>query len=154
MLPMSKTLILKKPQFRSGQALRHNSGQAMLLTVIALGGTLLGATTIAGLLMLHQIRQSTDLRDSNKAIFAADAGIELANYTLRFPNAIVPASLDMTDQNGIGNGAKIDKIVCYSTDIDPGPDDIIDPCKDDGTNFPAVIRSYGAAGRANRAFEQ
>ena len=37
------------------------SGQVMIITILALGGTLLGATTVAGLLTLYQIRNSTDL---------------------------------------------------------------------------------------------
>ena len=52
----------------------------MILTVLALGGAILGATTIAGLLMLYQIRQTTDLANSGKAIYAADAGIEWTLY--------------------------------------------------------------------------
>lgn len=56
------------------------SGQVMILTVMALGGAILGATTIAGLLMLYQIRQSTDLANSAKAIYAADAGLEMSLY--------------------------------------------------------------------------
>ena len=55
-------------------------GQAMLLAVMALGGTMLGVTTIAGLLMLYQIRQATAFRDSAAAVFAADAGVEWALY--------------------------------------------------------------------------
>lgn len=52
----------------------------MLMTVLALSGTILGATTIAGLLMLYQIRQSTDIVNSTKAIFAADSGLEWRLY--------------------------------------------------------------------------
>lgn len=52
----------------------------MLLTLLALGGTLFGATTIAGLLVVYQIRQSGDAADSARAIFAADAGIEWGLY--------------------------------------------------------------------------
>lgn len=55
-------------------------GQAMLLTVLALGGAILGATTIAGVLMLYQIRSTTDAAHSAQAIFAADAGIGWAEY--------------------------------------------------------------------------
>ena len=55
-------------------------GQIMLLTVLALSGTILGATTIAGLLMVYQIRQSNDIVNSTKAIFAADAGLEWRLY--------------------------------------------------------------------------
>jgi len=54
----------------------------MLLTVLTLGGTLLGATTIAGLLMVYQVRQGTDLSQSAKSIFAADAGIEWSIYNV------------------------------------------------------------------------
>src|SRR3989344_5773934 len=69
----------------------RREGQAMLLTVLTIGGTLLGATAIAGLLMLFQIRQSTDLKNSNKAIYAADSAIEWGNY-----NWLVGASWEQT----------------------------------------------------------
>ena len=52
----------------------------MLLTVLIVSGTILGATTIAGLLMLYQIRQSTDFGRSLQAIFAADTGLEWQLY--------------------------------------------------------------------------
>lgn len=57
-----------------------NHGQVMLITVLVLSGTLLTATTIAGLLMLYQIRQTTDVINSTKAVFAADAGMEWRLY--------------------------------------------------------------------------
>ena len=50
----------------------------MLLAVLMLGATMLGATTIAGLLMAYQIRQVTNFSDSAKSVFAADAGAEWA----------------------------------------------------------------------------
>ena len=52
----------------------------MILTVTLVVGALLGATTIAGSLMLRQIRQSTLSTQSTQAIFAAETGIELALY--------------------------------------------------------------------------
>lgn len=55
-------------------------GQVLLLTTITLGGMLLGATTIAGLLVVYQIRQAGDLANSGRAIFAADTGIEWGLY--------------------------------------------------------------------------
>jgi hypothetical protein len=126
----------------------------MLLIMIALGGTLLGATTIAGLLMMYQIRQSADLRDSNMAIFAADAGLEMVGYTTRFPNQEVPSGVQyLVDGDGKRNGAFIDKIICYSTTTDPGPANIM-TCENDGSSTPALVRSYGSAGRSNRAFQQ
>ena len=52
----------------------------MLLTVLAIGGAILGATSIAGLLMTYQIRATTDAAHSAQAVFAADAGTEWAQY--------------------------------------------------------------------------
>ena len=57
------------------------SGQAMLIAVLSLGGAILGATTVAGLLTLYQIRATTDTANSAKAIFAADAGVEWALFS-------------------------------------------------------------------------
>jgi hypothetical protein len=59
---------------------RDRSGQAMLIAVLSLGGAILGATTVAGLLTLYQIRATTDTENSAKAIFAADAGTEWAFF--------------------------------------------------------------------------
>lgn len=55
-------------------------GQVMLLTVLIVSGTILGATTIAGLLTLYQIRQATNFGQSVQALFAADTGLEWALY--------------------------------------------------------------------------
>lgn len=52
----------------------------MLLTVLVLGGSILGASTIAGYLMLLKIRTSSDITNSTKAIYAADSGIEWELY--------------------------------------------------------------------------
>ena len=52
----------------------------MLLTVLIVSGTILGATTIAGLLMLYQIRQATNFSQSLQALFAADTGLEWKLY--------------------------------------------------------------------------
>jgi hypothetical protein len=62
-----------------------SSGQVMILAVLTLGGAILGVTAIAGLLMLYQIRQSTDFQNSAKSIFAADAGVEWALYSYYQP---------------------------------------------------------------------
>jgi hypothetical protein len=51
-------------------------GQAMLIAVLSLGGAILGATAVAGLLTLYQLRAVNDSANSAKAIFAADAGVE------------------------------------------------------------------------------
>lgn len=54
----------------------RGQGQLMIITVLVLGGAIMGASTIAGFLMTRSIRQSTLAEDSAKAIFAADAGLE------------------------------------------------------------------------------
>lgn len=54
----------------------------MLLTVLIISGTILGVTTIAGILMVNQIRQTTNVANSFQAIFAADAGLEWELYRL------------------------------------------------------------------------
>lgn len=59
---------------------KKRNGQVLLLTSLALGGTILAVTAIAGLLVLFQIRQATDIAASTRAIYAADSGIELGNY--------------------------------------------------------------------------
>jgi hypothetical protein len=57
------------------------SGQAMIIATLTLGGAILGATALAGLLTLYNIRSTTDSENSAKAIFAADAGINWALYS-------------------------------------------------------------------------
>lgn len=60
--------------------LNFKEGQVMILTVIILGGIILGATTIAGLLMIYQIKQSTNIKHSTMAVYAADTGLEFYLY--------------------------------------------------------------------------
>jgi len=55
-------------------------GQVILLTVLVLAGSMLGASVIAGYLMLLKIRASSDITNSARAIFAADAGVEWELY--------------------------------------------------------------------------
>ena len=62
----------------------------MLLAVLAIGGAILTASTIAGLLTLYQIRQATDFGNSAKAIFAADAGLEWELFNVFYPSGDAP----------------------------------------------------------------
>jgi hypothetical protein len=57
-----------------------NKGQVMLLSVLVISSAVLGATSLAGLLVLSQLRQASDAQGSAQAIFAADAGMECALY--------------------------------------------------------------------------
>ncbi len=87
------------------KVIEKSSGQAMLLTVLSIGGTILGATAIAGLLMLYQIRSATDFANSAKAVFAADSGTEWALYSF-FNPTLTPSSPSFS------NGSAV-SVVCY-----------------------------------------
>ncbi len=106
----------------------------MLIAVVSLGSAILGATTIAGFLMVYQIRQSTDFVNSAKAIFAADAGIEWARYSY-YQSA-------STTLLSFGNGAT-STVTC-----DDGAGNTL-PCSD-GSSTEAI--SEGTAANAARAF--
>ena len=95
----------------------------MLLTILVIGGLLLGASAIAGLLMVYQIRQSSDITNSTKAIFAADTGIEWGLYGM-FKDQDYPKPI-MTNQADFST-------TVYGT---------------------SSIKSVGSSQRASRAFE-
>lgn len=59
-----------------------NRGQAMLLSVLMLGGAFLSAAVVAGFLMFHQARSANDVVNSAKAIFASEAGIEAKTWCI------------------------------------------------------------------------
>ncbi len=63
-----------------GKQKSKEKGQIILLTVLILAGSMLGASMIAGYLMLLKIRASSDITNSARAIFAADAGVEWELY--------------------------------------------------------------------------
>ncbi len=62
----------------------------MIMVVVMIGGLLLAATAIAGLLTVYQIQQSNDAVSSAQAFFAADAALEwqLANYNKNYNTPI------------------------------------------------------------------
>ena len=128
---------------REGQArlptpARSNGGQVMLLTVLTLGGTILSATTIAGLLMLYQIRQTSDLANSGRAIFAADAGVEWGLYQF-----IKREGQTVTDLPVFSNDSSV-VVVCG----DAAGDTV--PCNSTST---LSIRAVGTSRNAARAFD-
>lgn len=91
----------------------------MLLAVLSLGGAIMGATAIAGLLMLYQIRATTDSENSAKAIFAADSGVEWAlfDYYCDTTSTANPTSRCMGATReqampALSNGAAI-QVDCY-----------------------------------------
>jgi hypothetical protein len=122
------------------------SGQAMLIAVLALGGAILGATAVAGLLTLYQIRATTDTANSAKAIFAADAGTEWAlfNYYCGVDPGQCPSG-PLATTTFSGSGATV-VVSCYDNYGATG--DAI-PCNNTST---VVAISSGIANGSERAF--
>jgi len=106
----------------------------MLLSILTLGATILSVTTIAGLLMVYQIRQTTDFGSSAKSIFAADAGTEWALYSY-FQQVAVPSPV-------LSNGA-VASVTCYDASSTQTP------CTAT-TSVEAIAK--GSAGSTKRAF--
>lgn len=55
---------------------KKNSGQTMILTAIMMGGIVLSASVIAGMMTFYQLREVNDTVKSGMALFAADSGVE------------------------------------------------------------------------------
>jgi hypothetical protein len=138
-------------------------GQAMLLATLALGGAILGATTIAGLLMLYQIRATTDSEHSAQAIFAADSGVEWTLYDFycdatstlnpasrcdpsqREQQSVMPGTPSSTPGNStLGNGAFLE-VLCYTSST------IQTTCSSTSTPAASAI-SKGTSLNSKRAF--
>lgn len=60
----------------------QNSGQVMLLSIVIIGTSILVVSIVAGYLMVQRLRFSSNMADSAKAVFAADAGIECELYNI------------------------------------------------------------------------
>jgi hypothetical protein len=121
-------------------ALFPRRGQVMILAVVTLGATIIGATTVAGLLTVYQVRQSADVSRSAQAIFAADAGIEWGLYQFFKPTSLQPPP-------ALTNGATF-VTTCYDgTQPSPYP---LTLCTDPAST---IIRGVGTSGKTNRAFE-
>ena len=100
---------------------RARSGQAMLTAVLSISGAILGATTVAGFLMLYQLRASTDSQNSAKAIFAADSGVEWALFNYYCGQAVPPRCTLAADEqyptSTFSNGAAASP-TCYDINND------------------------------------
>lgn len=64
----------------------QNSGQIMLLSIMIIGTSILVISVVAGYLTVQRLRFSSNMVDSAKAIFAADAGIECEQYNIFHPD--------------------------------------------------------------------
>jgi len=119
------------------RSMKTRKGQAMILAVLSLGGAMLGATTIAGLLMLYQLREVSDSANSAKAILAADAGVEWSEYSYFNPPANSNSVFTLPGSNASY------AVTCYNSSTPPG---IVD-C---GSN-PAYAVSRGQSLESARA---
>jgi len=130
---------------KTGTAHEARRGQAMLLAILTLGATMLGATTIAGLLMVYEIRQVTDFRDSAQSIFAADAGTEWALYSYfqQAPGVPLPGTPLSNDSSQLGNNA----VVFVQCSDDSGA---LTDCSNASTTTGAYAR--GSTANTKRAF--
>lgn len=122
----------------------------MLIAVLTFGGAILGATTIAGLLMLYQIRATGDSESSAKAIFAADTGVDWALFdfycdatSAQSPNSrCMGAQREQAPDTLLGNNASV-LVTCYdSTGV------TVVPCSDPAAASAITKGSYGNAKRA------
>jgi len=120
--------------------MKKDSGQVMLITVLALGGMLLSVTAIGGLLMTYQIRQSSDITNSTKAIMAADAGIEWELYKIQKPDS------NYSLIQPFDNGASMDTTCTLADGTN---------CKYDGNDSSVglTIKSIGNSSKVYRAFQ-
>jgi hypothetical protein len=122
---------------------KRNQGQVIILTILILGGTLLATASIAALLLVYQIRQSTDFQNSGKAIFAADSGVEWTLYNHFNPGAsqLFKSDNNKTWKATLNNGA-LATVTCFQDAQQKN-------CTDPGVN---IIRSVGTSNETSRAF--
>jgi len=109
----------------------------MIIAILTLGGAILGATTLAGILMLYQIRATTDAANSAKAIFAADAGIEWVLYSYFFPPQTTPIAFS--------NGATV-VATCYDAT------GAVTACDNTGATSSSYAIARGSSLNDRRAF--
>lgn len=55
---------------------KTSKGQTMLFMVFTMSIVILGATALANLLVVYELRQASSISQSTQALFSADAGIE------------------------------------------------------------------------------
>ena len=123
-----------KRQKEKGKRQNYERGQTMLLTVMLLSSAILGATSLAALLVLYQLRQATDAKASTQAIFAADSGIECVLFE---------KIAGMEDYIKCGDGG-------VQIDLDNGSFYTVIVTTIGGDT---VIKSVGVSGRTTRALE-
>ncbi len=114
----------------------------MMVVTILMGGLFLVGTAVAGLLMLYQLKQSSDAVSSGAAVFAADAGTEASlfcYYTTSTPSTICGIGYLCPTSVKLPNGASASSTLLFHCD------------GGSPSYFTAV--SYGYAGTSERVVQ-
>ena len=132
----------------------NQKGQVMVLTSIIIGGLVLSASVIAGLLMFFQLRQSNDAVTSGMAIAAADAGVEDALYYYYYGITTIGNFPLSTTPIGPRTGA-LSNNATYSASLWCVEADKITAvsCRDSDKVYGFRVRSSGKAQDTERIFE-
>ena len=119
----------------------------MLIAVLSLGAAILGATTVAGLLTLYQIRATTDTANSAKAIFAADAGMEWALFNHYCAGSSSTQCVSLPAKPTFSGSGALATVNCYNNYAATGT--AMMSCNNTST---AAAISSGIANGSERAF--
>lgn len=80
----------------------------MLLTVLLISGGILSITSITAYLMAQRLHLASDINDSTKAVYAADAGIEWLLYRASKPAEARNHPWSGSSVQELGNGAQFE----------------------------------------------
>ncbi len=137
--------------------LKQDNGQTMILITVMMGGLILSATAIAGLLMFYQIQQTNNAAASGMAIFAADAAAEqsLESYYHGSPLPATPtdsATPYYTSNITLPNGASGSANIYFNFLESAAPE-----CRGTGTNPGDIVGfclvSKGVSGSTERVLQ-
>lgn len=104
---------------------KNISGQAMLMSLVIMGTSVILFAAVVGYMLNQRIRTSSDVVDSTMAIYAADSGIECGLYHLNVGGTI--------DCNNLSfNNSKTSVAVSYGG--------------------PAKVKSVGNSNNSKRSF--
>ena len=116
----------------------NQQGQAMILTVLVLSSTVLSLSAIGSYLMMIRLRVSSNIVNTTKAIYIADAGIECEAYNQLKAGGVINCNDGGSYNAFLYNGGVADPGASYATVYVPGAG--------------AYARSTGSYRNVNRSF--
>lgn len=145
--------------------MKRRNGQVMIISTVLIGGAMLAATAVAGLVMYYQIRQSNDAAQSTIAIFAADSGIQEGMYCYYYSINSIPVGstkyientcstgggMTYVDKTGTWKPGSVSynkKLTCY---LDDRVTEVACDAKDANGASPVQGFSVSASGTTGRA---